>query len=98
MNETYVPDALNTNIFDVTHSGTCTIAPPVNMKNGRTISIVLRQAGNGNNEIHWDPSFEFDGGYGDITYSSGAKDVMVGTMINDFMFCTLAADVKPVAT
>ena len=39
--------------------------------------------------------YHFDGGYNAITFSSGGKDVMVGTKINDFVFSTIAADVKP---
>lgn len=94
-NETFTPDILNTNVFDVTHSGECVIASPVNLINGRTFSIILRQAGEGNNNIKWDPMYHFDGGYNAITYSSGGKDVMVGTKVNDFVFSTIAADVKP---
>ncbi|MAF26175.1 hypothetical protein CL634_11490 [bacterium] len=94
-NGVFTPNALDTNIFDVTHSGDCTIASPVNMKNGRTITIVLRQAGPGNNTIHWDPMYHFDGGYNQITYTQYAKDVMVGTKVNDFVFSTIATDVKP---
>ncbi len=95
INSTFTPNALDTNIFDVTHSGNCTVAAPVNMSNGRTITIVLRQAGEGNNVVSWDPSYHFDGGYNLITLTSGAKDVMVGTKVNDFIFSTIAADIKP---
>ena len=38
--------------------------------------------------------FEFDGGWDNITLTSGAKDVMVATRINDFYFCTMANDIK----
>ncbi len=94
-NETFVRNILDTNIYDLTHSGDCIIGAPVNLNNGRTFSIVLRQAGDGNNNITWDPMYHFDGGYNAITFSSGGKDVMVGTKINDFVFSTIAADVKP---
>jgi hypothetical protein len=92
--ETFTPDALDYNIFDITHSGNCVISEPVNMFNGRTISIALRQAGAGNNTIAFNPKYEFDGGWNNITLTSGAKDVMVATKINDFYFCTMANDIK----
>ena len=66
------------------------------MKNGRTVSFVVRQHlnTNGNNLLNMDPAYEFDGGYNQITLTSGAKDVIVSTKINDFLFCTMANDIK----
>jgi hypothetical protein len=93
-NETYQPDALNTVIFDITYNGACLIAAPKNMANGRTITICLRQGAGGNHSINWDPVYHFDGGYKFITENEGAKDVMVGTKINDFVFSTIASDCK----
>ena len=93
-NETFTPDALDYNIFDITHSGNCLIAEPSNMRNGRTISIALRQAGEGGNFVTFSTKYEFDGGWNCITLTSGAKDVMVATKINDFYFCTMANDIK----
>ena len=93
-NETFTPDALNASIFDITYNGNCAIASPANCKNGRTITICLRQGGNGNNTLSWDPIYHFDGGYHFVTETEGAKDVMVGTKINDFVFSTLASDCK----
>tara|TARA_Y100000310_G_scaffold341513_2_gene440888 strand:- start:2147 stop:2734 length:588 start_codon:yes stop_codon:yes gene_type:complete len=95
INSTFTPDALNHNIFDITVSGTCTMAEPVNMKNGRTISIVLRQATDGNNTMSWNPIYHFDAGYGSLTYDEGAKDVFVGTKVNEFIFSTIANDLRP---
>lgn len=94
-NSAYTPDALNYNIFDLTINGGCSIAAPTNMKNGRTISIVLRQGGTQmNNTVDWDPSFHFDGGYNSLTYTAGAKDVVVATKVTDFLFTTMANDCK----
>ncbi len=94
-NETYTPDALEYNIFDITVNGTCSIAAPTNMKNGRTISLVLRQGGlQMQNTISWDPIFHFDGGYNSLTYTAGSKDVVTTTMVNDFCFTTMANDCK----
>jgi len=93
-NETFSPDAQEYNIFDITHSGSCIISEPMNMENGRTISVALRQAGEGNNTIQFNPAYEFDGGWDCITLTSGSKDVMVATKINDFYFCTMANDIK----
>jgi hypothetical protein len=92
--ETYTPDAYEYNIFDLTLEGDTVIAAPTNMKNGRTISLVLRQGGYGNHTVTWDPSYHFDGGYNSITFTQGAKDVVVATMINDFLFTTIASDCK----
>jgi len=96
LEQTYYPDALDHNIFDLTISGNCVLGTPVNMKNGRTISVVVRQhlATQGLNELNMDPAYEFDGGYNQLTLTSGAKDVIVATKINDFYFCTLAVDIK----
>lgn len=93
-NETFTPDANEYNIFDITHSGSCILAEPTNMQNGRTISVALRQAGQGNNSVTFSPVYEFDGGWDNITLTSGSKDVMVATRINDFYFCTMANDIK----
>jgi len=92
--ESFTPNALDFNFFDLTVNGPCTIAAPINMKNGRTISLCLRQGPGGNHNVFWDPIYHFDGGYNSITFTDGAKDVMVGTMINEFIFCTMANDVK----
>lgn len=91
---TFTPDALNTNIFDLTVNGTCIIAEPLNLKNGRTISIVLRQGGLGNNTVTFDPVYHFDGGYNTLTYTAGSKDVVVATKITDFLFSTMANDCR----
>ena len=93
-NETWSPDSNEYNIFDITHSGNNVIAEPTNMENGRTISVVLRQAGGGNNCITFSDKYEFDGGWNNITLTSGAKDVLVATKVNDFYFCTMANDIK----
>ena len=93
-NQTFIPNALNTVIYDVTYNGECSIGSPTNMKNGRTITICLRQGGVGSNKMNWDPAYHFDGGYNHVTEASGAKDVMVGTKIGDFVFSTLASDCK----
>ena len=94
-NSTYTPDALNTNIFDLTILGSCTLAAPINMKNGRTITLVLRQSSGGNqNTVTFDPIYHFDGGYNSLTYTFGAKDVVVATKITDFLFTTMANDCK----
>ena len=93
-NETFSPDAEEHNIFDLTHSGNNVLGEPTNMQNGRTISVVLRQAGGGNNCVVFSDKYEFDGGWNNITLTSGAKDVMVATKINDFYFCTMANDIK----
>jgi len=92
--QTFVPDALEHNIYDITYAGACVISEPINMKNGRTISLCLRQAGGGNHRISWDPIYHFDGGYGSLTLTDGAKDVVVCTKINDYIFTTIASDVK----
>ena len=93
-NEAYTPDAFDTNVIDLTINGSCTLASPSNFKNGRTISLVLRQGGRGNNTMQFDPMYHFDGGYNALTLSSGAKDVIVATKINDFIFTTVASDLK----
>jgi cold shock CspA family protein len=93
-NTNFIPDALNTVIFDITYNGTVSISAPKNMSNGRTITICLRQGEGGNHRLEWDPIFHFDGGYKFITETEGSKDVMVGTKINDFIFSTLASDCK----
>ena len=93
-NESFVPNARDFNFFDITYNGACTIGAPINMNNARTISLCLRQGAGGNHSINWDPIYHFDGGYNDVTYSDGAKDVMVGTKINEFVFCTMANDIK----
>jgi hypothetical protein len=64
------------------------------MKNGRTISLCLRQNIGGNHTITWDPIYHFDGGYSFLTLTEGAKDVVVCTKINDYVFTTVASDVK----
>ena len=94
-NQTYSPDALEYNIFDVSHSGSCVIAEPINMENGRTISVVLRQPQEGNATIIFSKKYEFDGGWGHVTMTSKAKDVVIMTKINDFYFCTMVNDLKP---
>lgn len=94
INQTYYPNAEQYNIFDLTHYGNCIIGEPTNMQNGRTISIVLRQGNTGQNNIIFSPVYEFDGGWNRITLTSGAKDVVVATKINDFYFCTMANDIK----
>tara|TARA_B100000287_G_scaffold434264_1_gene498265 strand:+ start:3807 stop:4421 length:615 start_codon:yes stop_codon:yes gene_type:complete len=96
LSETYYPDVEDHNIFDLTISGSCILGYPRNMKNGRTVSFVVRQHlnTNGNNLLNMDPAYEFDGGYNQITLTSGAKDVIVSTKINDFLFCTMANDIK----
>tara|TARA_R100000808_G_C2128841_1_gene138471 strand:- start:640 stop:1245 length:606 start_codon:yes stop_codon:yes gene_type:complete len=96
LDQTYYPDAMDHNVFDLTISGNCVLGAPINMKNGRTISVVVRQhlATNGLNKLNMDPVYEFDGGYNQLTLTSGAKDVIVATKINDFYFCTLAVDIK----
>ncbi len=93
-NQTFYPDALSYNIFDITHNGNCIIGEPINMENGRTISVVLRQGGVGKNNIKFSTVYEFDGGWNKITSRLGAKDVFVATKINDFYFCTMANDIK----
>jgi len=93
-NETFTPDAKEYNIFDITHSGNNIIAEPTNMENGRTISIILRQAGGGNNCVTFSDTYEFDGGWNNITLTSGGKDALVATRVNDFYFCTIANDIK----
>ena len=90
----YTPEALNYTIFDLTFNNSCIIAEPSNMKNGRTISMVIRQGGAGNNSILFDPAYHFDGGYNSLTFTAGAKDVIVATKINDFLFATMANDCK----
>ena len=93
-NETYYPDALEHNIFDITYDGSCVIGAPQNLENGRTICMALRQAGDGNNTLSFDTNYHFDGGYGEVTLTAGAKDVLVATKINDLLFTTLAVDCK----
>ena len=94
-NSTYTPNALDYNIFDLTINGSCTIANPINMKNGRTITLVLRQCSAAqSNTVNWDPIYHFDGGYNSLTYTFGAKDVVVATKITDFLFTTMANDCK----
>ena len=96
LSETYYPDVEDHNIFDLTISGSCILGYPRNMKNGRTVSYVIRQHlnTNGNNLLNMDPAYEFDGGYNQLTLTSGAKDVVVSTKVNDFLFCTMANDIK----
>ena len=93
-NETYTPNLLDCSMYDITYNGDCTISAPSNCKNGRTMTLCLRQGSGGNHEINWDPVYHFDGGYKFVTKSEGAKDVMVGTKINDFIFSTIASDCK----
>jgi hypothetical protein len=92
--EAFIPNALDFNFFDITYAGNCTISAPTNMKNGRTISLCLRQGAGGNHNLTWDPVYHFDGGYNSVTYTDGAKDVMVGTKINEFVFSTMANDIR----
>ncbi len=93
-NSAYAPNLLNCAMYDITYSGECSISAPVNCANGRTMTLCLRQAPGGNHNLNWDPSYHFDGGYKYMTLTEGAKDVMVGTKINDFVFSTLASDCK----
>jgi hypothetical protein len=93
-NQTFTPDALEYNIFDITINGTCTLAAPVNFRNGRTISVLIRQGAGGNHTLNIVNDYKFDGGYDKITLTDDAKDVIVATNINDFVFCTIASDIK----
>ena len=93
-NETYYPNALEHNVFDITHNGNCVMGFPQNLENGRTICIALRQGAGGNNTVSFDPGYHFDGGYSQITFTEDSKDVVIATKINDFLFTTLAADCK----
>lgn len=93
-NETFYPNALDHNVFDITYSGSCVMGFPQNMENGRTICVALRQSANGNHTISFDPGYHFDGGYSRVTLTADSKDVVVATKINDFLFTTLAADCK----
>ena len=67
------------------------------MKNGRTITIVVRQDSEGDATLGYDSSYHFDGGYGELTQEADAKDVIVATKINDFIFTTIASDVKQIS-
>lgn len=97
INATYTPDASDYNFFDITIKGSCVLAAPQNMKNGRTITIVVRQDSEGDATLGYDSSYHFDGGYGELTQEADAKDVIVATKINDFIFTTIASDVKQIS-
>ena len=93
-NSSYTPDAADYNFFDITINGACTLTAPDNMKNGRTITIVIRQGDNGNHTLDFDSIYHFDGGYATLSPEEGDKDVLVATKINDFIFSTIASDVR----
>ena len=95
-NTTYTPDAADYNFFDITINGACVLAAPNNMKNGRTITIVVRQPSDGGATLNYDTTYHFDGGYGELTQEADSKDVIVATKINDFIFTTIASDVRQI--
>jgi hypothetical protein len=88
----FIPNAQDYAIFDVTYEGACSLSAPVNWRNGRTITFLLRRSSGGSLTLA--NEYLFDGGYEQLTDTDGAVDALVATNINGFYFCTIANDIK----